>query len=114
MSFDLKTMAVGGRTFTADDMVQKSPNDKRLYRYMELPNGLCALLVHDPDIYPDGLPEHSGNCENDEGSEEEDDEETEDSEEVEEESDDADEEESEVRDKGSKGASQKKVSLIEL
>lgn len=112
-------MAVGGRTFTADDIVEKSPNDKRLYRYIQLPNGLCALLVHDPDIYPDGLPEHSGNCENseaeeDEGSEDEDDEETEDSEEGEEESDDADEEESEVRDKESKGASQKKVSLMEL
>ncbi|MCD7468465.1 hypothetical protein HAX54_006673 [Datura stramonium] len=110
-------MAVGDCTFTADDLVEKSPNDKRLYRYMQLPNGLCALLVHDPDIYPDGLPEHSGNCENneageDEGSEDEDDEEAEDSdfdEEGEEESDDADEEESEVKDKGSKGASQKKA-----
>ncbi|KAK4707469.1 hypothetical protein R3W88_032961 [Solanum pinnatisectum] len=105
-------MAVGGRTFTADDIVEKSPNDKRLYRYIQLPNGLCALLVHDPDIYPDGLPEHSGNpeAEEDEGSEDEDDEESEDSEEGEEESDDADdEEETEVRDKRSKGAAQKKA-----
>lgn len=101
-------MAVGGRTFTADDIVEKSPNDKRLYRYIQLPNGLCALLVHDPDIYPDGLPEHSGN------SEDEEDEEAEDSEEGEEESDETDdEEETEVRDKGSKGASQKKVILIQ-
>lgn len=107
-------MAVGGRTFTADDIVEKSPNDRRLYRYMQLPNGLCALLVHDPDIYPDGLPEHFGNCEaeEDEGSEDDDDEEIEDTdfdEQGEQESDDTDEEEREVRDKGSKGASQKKA-----
>nr|XP_016452342.1 PREDICTED: nardilysin-like isoform X2 [Nicotiana tabacum] len=107
-------MAVGGgRTLTADDLVEKSPHDKRLYRYMQLPNGLCALLVHDPDIYPDGLPEHSENenneSEEDEGSEDEDEEETEDSDFDEEESDGADEEDSEVKDKGSKGASQKKA-----
>ncbi|XP_009594332.1 nardilysin-like [Nicotiana tabacum] len=107
-------MAVGdGRTLTADDLVEKSPHDKRLYRYMQLPNGLCALLVHDPDIYPDGLPEHSesenNESEEDEGSEDEDEEETEDSDFDEEETDGADEEDSEVKDKGSKGASQKKA-----
>ncbi|PHU07327.1 hypothetical protein BC332_23816 [Capsicum chinense] len=100
-------MAVSGRTFTADDIVEKSPNDKRLYRCMQLPNGLCALLVHDPDIYPDGLPEHSGNCEK---NEDDDNEESEDSDFEggggggggggEEESDDADEEAGDVRDKG--------------
>nr|XP_043635992.1 nardilysin-like [Erigeron canadensis] len=40
-------------SFSSDDIVIKSPNDKRLYRYIQLPNGLSALLVHDPDIYAD-------------------------------------------------------------
>lgn len=30
----------------------KSPNDKKLYRLITLENGLTALLLHDPDIYP--------------------------------------------------------------
>ncbi|KAF7119559.1 hypothetical protein RHSIM_Rhsim13G0059900 [Rhododendron simsii] len=47
-------MAVGGCTFSSDDIVVKSPTDRRLYRYVQLQNGLCALLVHDPEIYPDG------------------------------------------------------------
>ncbi|KAK4370214.1 hypothetical protein RND71_009689 [Anisodus tanguticus] len=99
-------MAVCGPAFTTDDIVEKSPNDKRLYRYMQLLNGLCALLVHDPDIYPDG---HSGNndAEEDEGSEDDDD--TEDSDFDQEESDGADEEETEVKDQRSKAASQKKA-----
>ncbi|CAI0401778.1 unnamed protein product [Linum tenue] len=55
--------AIGGRksaemvarcSFKSDDTVIKSPNDRRLYRVLELDNGLCALLVHDPEIYPDG------------------------------------------------------------
>ncbi|CAN1266237.1 At1g06900 [Linum perenne] len=40
--------------FKSDDVVIKSPNDKRLYRVIELDNGLCGLLIHDPEIYPDG------------------------------------------------------------
>ncbi|KAB5530220.1 hypothetical protein DKX38_020301 [Salix brachista] len=43
----------------SDDVVIKSPNDKRLYRVIELENGLCALLVHDPEIYPDGVPDEA-------------------------------------------------------
>ncbi|GAV58620.1 Peptidase_M16 domain-containing protein/Peptidase_M16_C domain-containing protein [Cephalotus follicularis] len=39
-----------GCSFRSDEIVIKSPNDKRLYRVIELHNGLCALLVHDPDI----------------------------------------------------------------
>ncbi|OIV95653.1 hypothetical protein TanjilG_01447 [Lupinus angustifolius] len=39
-------------TFSSDDVVLKSPNDRRLYRLVELQNGLRALLVHDPEIYP--------------------------------------------------------------
>lgn len=45
-------MAVGC-TFSSDDIVIKSPTDKRLYRYIRLKNGLSALLIHDPDIYSD-------------------------------------------------------------
>ena len=43
-------------TFSADDVVVKSPNDRRLYRLIQLDNGLSALHVHDPEIYPDGPP----------------------------------------------------------
>lgn len=39
-------------TFSSDDIVIKSPNDNKLYRLIELENGLTALLLHDPDIYP--------------------------------------------------------------
>ncbi|KAE8655797.1 14-3-3 protein SGF14e [Hibiscus syriacus] len=36
-----------------------SIHDHRLYRVIELDNGLVALLVHDPQIYPNRLPEGS-------------------------------------------------------
>ncbi|KAE8663816.1 S-adenosyl-L-methionine-dependent methyltransferases superfamily protein [Hibiscus syriacus] len=36
-----------------------SIHDRRLYRVIELDNGLVDLLVHDPQIYPDGLLEGS-------------------------------------------------------
>lgn len=53
-------MGVMGRcTFSSDDIVIKSPNDKRLYRLIKLENGLTALLIHDPKICPQGEPEHS-------------------------------------------------------
>ncbi|KAL4558442.1 hypothetical protein LXL04_036642 [Taraxacum kok-saghyz] len=80
-------MAVGGCTFSSDDIVVKSPNDRRLYRYIQLPNGLCALLVHDPDIYKDGTPDSA----KPEGTSEDDDDE-EDDEDDEEESGDEDDE----------------------
>ena len=32
-----------------------SPEDKRLYRRVELPNGLVAILVHDPFMAARGL-----------------------------------------------------------
>ncbi|KAJ6758218.1 INSULIN-DEGRADING ENZYME-RELATED [Salix koriyanagi] len=60
----------------SDDVVIKSPNDKRLYRVIELENGLCALIVHDPEIYPDGVPDEARtveDIENDDGEEEDDD-----------------------------------------
>ncbi|XP_062013894.1 nardilysin-like [Rosa rugosa] len=39
---------MGCCTFSSDDIVIKSPNDKRLYRVIKLENGLTALLNHDP------------------------------------------------------------------
>ena len=52
-------MGGSGLTFSSDDIVIKSPNDRRLYRVIQLENGLTALLVHDPQIYPDGPPDNS-------------------------------------------------------
>ncbi|KAK3147314.1 hypothetical protein QOZ80_3BG0280840 [Eleusine coracana subsp. coracana] len=40
-----------------DELVIKSPNDQRSYRLLRLANGLCALLIHDPEIYADGHPD---------------------------------------------------------
>ncbi|KAL9320134.1 hypothetical protein ACSQ67_011973 [Phaseolus vulgaris] len=75
-----------------DDVVLKSPNDRRLYRLLRLPNGLRALLVHDPEIYPEGPPKHAPEeDEVEEGEEDEDDEEGEG--EYDDEDDDDDEEE---------------------
>ena len=125
-------MASSACTFSSDDIVIKSPNDSRLYRLIELENGLQALLVHDPEIYPDGPPKslengHEVDEDLDEEEEEEededvgDDEEDDEEEEDEEEDDDDDEEEEEeedheVKGKGKKGASSqtKKVSVCIL
>lgn len=123
-------MASSACTFSSDDIVIKSPNDSRLYRLIELENGLQALLVHDPEIYPDGPPKslengHEVDEDLDEEEEEEDEEDEEDDEEgdEEEEDDDDDEEEEEeeaegreVKGKGKKGASSqtKKVSVCIL
>lgn len=87
-------MAVGGCTFSSDDIVVKSPTDRRLYRYVQLQNGLCALLVHDPEIYPDGPVEPSKTN----GEDQDDDEELE--EEEEEEVDDDDDDEDDDEDEG--------------
>ena len=39
--------------------VQQSANDKRLYRYVVLPNGLQAVLISDPEAKVDESEEHS-------------------------------------------------------
>nr|XP_010921137.1 nardilysin-like isoform X2 [Elaeis guineensis] len=39
----------------SERVVIKSPTDRRSYRIIHLSNGLMALLVHDPEIYPDGF-----------------------------------------------------------
>ncbi|KAL6649880.1 hypothetical protein ACP70R_014104 [Stipagrostis hirtigluma subsp. patula] len=86
-----------------DELVIKSPNDKRSYRLLRLANGLCALLVHDPEIYADGYPSPEGSKpsedvemrEEDEDDEEDDDDDEEysDEEEEDDEEDGEDEEE---------------------
>ena len=115
-------MASSACTFSSDDIVIKSPNDSRLFRLIELENGLQALLVHDPEIYPDGRPKSLENGheinedldeeEEDEDEDEEDDEEDEDDDDEEEE----EEEDHEVKGKGKKGAASqtKKVSVCIL
>lgn len=116
-------MASSACTFSSDDIVIKSPNDSRLYRLIELENGLQALLVHDPEIYPDGPPKSLENGhEVDEDLDEEEEEEDEEDEEEEDDDDDDEEEEEEeaegreVKGKGKKGASSqtKKVSVCIL
>lgn len=121
-------MAVGSCTFSSDDIVIKSPNDGRLYRYIQLPNGLCALLVHDPEIYgaesaagdehlDDDGAEEEGEGSDEDDNEEEDEEEEEDEDGVDE---DGGEEEGEEEDinrvdvKDKKDVSQKKVDCFEL
>lgn len=107
-------MASARCTFSSDNMVIKSPNDSRLYRLIELDNGLQALLIHDPEIYPDGPPKTLENGEqvdeeNDddaEGSEEEEEEDEDEDEDDEEDEDEEDEDEDEeVKEKGKKGSS---------
>ncbi|KAF8397117.1 hypothetical protein HHK36_016024 [Tetracentron sinense] len=99
-----------------DNIVIKAPTDKRLYRVVHLPNGLCALLVHDPEIFPDGPPEPSEAIANrdkmeqeeeseddeeddDDDEEDDDDDDEEEGEEDEDEEDDCDEEDVEGRKK---------------
>ena len=57
---------------TLDNVVVKSPNDRRLYRVIELENGLSALLIHDPDIYPEGYAADQIDEDDEDGEEEED------------------------------------------
>lgn len=82
-------------TFSSDDIVIKSPNDRRLYRLIQLHNGLSALLVHDPEICagadtsnPDG--EDDGNDDSDEDLDDAEDEDEEDDDEEEDEDEDED------------------------
>lgn len=109
-------MAVGSFVISSDDVVVKSPTDRRLYRFIQLPNGLCALLIHDPQIYSDE-PSGDGKAENtedegddedeDEGDEDEDEDEDDDEEDEEEDEDEDEDENGEVN--KSKGSAQKKA-----
>ena len=84
-------MALGSSSSSSDEIVIKAPTDRRLYRLLHLPSGLTALLVHDPEIFPDAPPQDSEPLEN--GKEEEEEEDDDDDEEEEEDEDDEDEEE---------------------
>jgi len=102
---------------SSDDVVVKSPNDSRLYRLVHLKNGLQALIVHDPEIYPEGAPKDGSVDEDDEDEEddEEDDDECEDDEDEEEEDEDEDEDEEDGEGReGGKGAANqsKKVAFL--
>ena len=54
----------------SDTTVIKSPNDKRLYRVLHLTNGLCAVLVHDPEIFSAGESSETLTDNEEEGSDE--------------------------------------------
>lgn len=106
---------------SSDNLVVKSPTDQRLYRLIQLGNGLCALLVHDPEIYADGAIEPSQvNSDDDENDDEEgeddenDDEESEYSDEEEDDGEEGDDNEEEEKGKAKKGASQTKKAAAAL
>lgn len=102
-------MGGNGCVWSSDEIVIKSPNDKRLYRVIELENRLCALLVHDPEIYAD---DSSKTLENStEEDEETFDDQDEDDEYEDEEEDDENDTEKEVKGKGIFSQT-KKVRLI--
>lgn len=102
-----RTMSSMKSVSALDNVVVKSPNDRRLYRVIELENGLCALLIHDPDIYPEGsVPDQideddeDGEEEDSDGSSEDDDDDEDDEEDGEGDEEDEDEDEDEVKGKG--------------
>lgn len=92
-------------TSSSDDIVIKSPYDRRLYRLIKLDNGLTALLVHDPEIYPQGESELSKAIVQSEAEEEEEDEddEEEDSEGEDDEDDEDDDDDEENDDEDGEG-----------
>uniref|UniRef100_A0A1D1XVB1 Insulin-degrading enzyme n=1 Tax=Anthurium amnicola TaxID=1678845 RepID=A0A1D1XVB1_9ARAE len=99
----------------SDDVVIKSPTDRRLYRLLHLSNGLCALLVHDPEIFPAGRGEAAETLVEDmeadggeEGSHESDEEDVGSDEEEEEEEDDVEDEEAEGAEEEEEGGVKRK------
>nr|XP_027190387.1 nardilysin-like isoform X2 [Cicer arietinum] len=97
-------MGLKGAPAATDDVVLKSPNDSRLYRLVHLKNGLQALLVHDPEIYPEGTPkpvsideEDDDDEEGDEEDGDEDDDDDDDDEEDDDEEEGSEEEDDEVQ-----------------
>jgi nardilysin len=108
-----------------DELVVKSPSDKRSYRLLRLPNGLCALLVHDPEIYADGgpAPKPSEDVDMEDGDDDEDEVEDDDDEysdeeadgdEDDEEEDDEDDDGSEPKRKKDKGGSEPVIKKVAL
>ncbi|KAI4373362.1 hypothetical protein MLD38_011493 [Melastoma candidum] len=102
-------------TFKSDDVVVKSPHDKRLYRFLRLDNGLSSLLVHDPEIYPDTSSCGGGRGESEEvedddvDDDEEEEEEDEEGDDLEEDEEDEDDEEKHGRDPPSASSQTKKA-----
>ncbi|KAI3994183.1 hypothetical protein MKX01_012440 [Papaver californicum] len=86
---------VSDKSKCLDDVVIKAPTGKRLYRIVHLPNGLQALLIHDPEIFPEGPPDPSKTLENDNAEEEEEDDDDDDKEEDDEDDEEEDDEEEE-------------------
>ncbi|XP_048324468.2 nardilysin-like isoform X2 [Ziziphus jujuba] len=103
---------MGRCVFSSDDIVVKSASDRRLYRVIQLENGLTALIVHDPEIYPDGPPQHSEaedmECEDDDCDGEESEDCEDEDEEDEDDEEDEGEEDNEVKGKGKGVAAQTK------
>jgi nardilysin len=107
-----------------DEMVIKSPNDQRSYRLLRLANGLCALLIHDPEIYADGYPDphvpkphEDEDMDEDDEDDEEDDEECSDEEEDEDddgEGDDDEEDGSEPKRRKQKGGTEPPVKKVAM
>ncbi|KAF9594541.1 hypothetical protein IFM89_033511 [Coptis chinensis] len=103
---------------SSDDVVIKAPNDKRLYRVIHLRNGLCAVLIHDPEIFSnkedfvndsrnknlENVDDDDDDDDDDDMEEEEDDDDDDDMEEDDsEEEDDEEDEEEEMRERKSSG-----------
>lgn len=85
-----------GAVVGAGPPVVKAPSDKRLYEVLKLPNGLSALLIHDPamsGLHPEDDDHSHGACDHDH-DEDDDDEDTEEGE------DDDDDDEGEDGDEG--------------
>lgn len=81
-----------------DNVVTKSPLDKKQYRHMKLTNGLSLLLISDPEIKIDAADEHSRKR-----ARSDDDDEDEDGEDESEDEDDADEDEDSGDSEGDEG-----------
>lgn len=89
------------------NIVIKAPGDHRSYRFLHLSNGLTALLVHDPEIFPNGPPEASSaeemegmNMSGNEDENEDEDEDDDDDEDEDDEGEDGDEDDEEEEGKG--------------
>ncbi|KAL5757085.1 hypothetical protein ACOSQ2_021831 [Xanthoceras sorbifolium] len=100
---------------SSDETVIKSPYDRKLYRIIELDNGLSALLVHDPEIYSNDATDNSKTLDNTEDEEEDDDDddmdedESEDEDDDEEDDEDGEEDREEGKGKGDSSSQMKKA-----
>jgi nardilysin len=103
---------------SSDDVVLKSPNDSRLYRLIHLENGLQALLVHDPEIYPEGPPKTDAMDEDEEEEDDDDDDEEDEEDGMDEDDDEEDEDEEEGSEdelegrEGGKGAANQSKKVV--